>query len=154
MKNVLILPAALMLLTGMLGAQETGGFSLGFGMEGNFNTRKGIALGQIISLEYDLNKTAALGAKFAFNQDFGRIMVLETAAFGRWNLFDFGGKTFFLQGDLGLSLVFEESQRLPLFLGGLTLGLRFPLGQWYVEPYLRTGYPFIWGAGVMGGYRF
>jgi hypothetical protein len=42
----------------------------------------------------------------------------------------------------------------PLFLGEAVAGWRFSFGNWYVEPYVRFGVPFIWGAGVSGGYKF
>jgi hypothetical protein len=38
---------------------------------------------------------------------------------------------------------------------GVMLGRRFLLGgRWYVEPYLRAGYPYVAGAGASAGFRF
>jgi hypothetical protein len=154
MKRVLMLPVVLILLTGTLSAQETSRFALGFGIEGNVNTREGMALGGTLSFDYGLHKDLILGAKIGFSYDFNRVITLEQALYGRWNFFEFEGNALFAQADLGLSLVCEDPQYVSLFLGGVTLGLRFPLDQWYVEPYVRGGYPFMWGAGVIGGYRF
>jgi hypothetical protein len=41
------------------------------------------------------------------------------------------------------------------FMGGLELGLRFNLGKgdWYVEPRIRGGYPFIAGASCAVGWQ-
>jgi hypothetical protein len=33
------------------------------------------------------------------------------------------------------------------------LGLRIPLGYWYLEPVLRGGYPYIWNIGPGFGWR-
>jgi len=37
---------------------------------------------------------------------------------------------------------------------GICFGWRFIFGKWFVEPAIRGGYPYIFGAGVSGGLRF
>jgi hypothetical protein len=38
---------------------------------------------------------------------------------------------------------------------GLTAGWRVPLGDsWFIEPFVRGGYPYMFGAGLSGGLRF
>jgi len=67
----------------------------------------------------------------------------------------------FLQITAGPSLFFrnEDAIAIPSKLGmisaGLSFGWRFILGKnWFIEPAVRGGYPFIVGAGVSGGFRF
>jgi hypothetical protein len=40
-----------------------------------------------------------------------------------------------------------------MLLGGFRAGYRFILGGFYIEPYIRAGYPFLFGAGLMTGIR-
>jgi len=41
------------------------------------------------------------------------------------------------------------------FVGGLSAGWRFMMNkQWYIEPFIRGGYPYIFGAGFSTGFKF
>jgi hypothetical protein len=51
----------------------------------------------------------------------------------------------FAQLELGMDLIFHEKHTIPAFLGGLAVGWRIPLGDWYLGPEIREGYPYIWG---------
>jgi hypothetical protein len=144
----------LALSIGNVGAQEAKRFSLGLGLEGNFNTRTGFVLGESIHLDFGIIDPVAVGIKAGFNHDFNEIMVIEPAAYGRWYFLIRDKLAFFIQGDLGLSIIFEGSSHELAPLGGLSAGMRVLLKDWYVEPYVRGGYPFMWGAGVSAGYRF
>jgi hypothetical protein len=141
-------------LAGTLSAREAERFALGFGIEGNSNTRDGMAMGESLYFSYEIIKNLEAGVTFGVNHNFQNMTVLEPAAMGRWYFFELPKNKFFAQADLGASLILEDGTLTPLFLGGLTLGARFPLGPWYLEPYARGGYPFIWGAGLKAGYRF
>ena len=61
-----------------------------------------------------------------------------------------GGPSFFNQrGD------FSISSDLGMISAGLCFGWRFLfLDRWFVEPYIRGGYPYIAGAGIAAGVRF
>jgi hypothetical protein len=154
MKGSLILPLLLLVTAVYIGAQEPTGFALGFGVEGNNNTRKGVALGENLYFTYSFNNALEAGLQLGINYDFQNILALEPMVMGRWYFYDLFGGRIFAQADLGATLILEGEQLRPLALGGLALGIRFPLGAWFVEPYARGGYPFMWGAGVNGGYRF
>jgi hypothetical protein len=48
----------------------------------------------------------------------------------------------------------EDEDVTPLFDGGLRVGFRIPVGErYYIEPYGRGGYPFVFGIGVMVGVK-
>jgi len=56
-----------------------------------------------------------------------------------------------LQAEAGGALSTEG--KMPL--GGLTAGMRLEIeDRWYLEPALRGGYPFTWGAGITLGKKF
>jgi hypothetical protein len=154
MKRTLFLPLLLLVMAVHIEAQEATGFALGFGVEGNNNTRKGVALEENLYVTYSFNNAFEAGIQIGVNYDFHNIIALEPMVMGRWYFTDFFGGRVFAQADLGATLIIEDAQLRPLALGGLALGIRFPLGAWFVEPYVRGGYPFLWGAGVSAGYRF
>jgi hypothetical protein len=155
MNKALLLPIVLIILISLVGvAQETKQISLGLGVDGNMNTRKGAALGGAVTADYGIIPNLAAGIKIGFSHNFDSLMVLEPEVFTRWYFPEFKGLFFFVQAGIGTSIFFENAAVYPAILGDLSAGLRIPFKQWYVEPYLRTGYPFIWGAGVSAGYRF
>ncbi|MDR3167704.1 MAG: hypothetical protein LBT93_07155 [Treponema sp.] len=134
--------------------QETHRLSLGVGIEGNLNSRQGMALGKNFSLDYGINRFLSAGMKAGFSKDFNRILIWEPDAFIRWYFKDFSSFLLFVQADLGASIILTDARVYPVMLGGISGGIRFPLDKWYVEPYIRSGYPFILGAGMSAGYRF
>jgi hypothetical protein len=135
-------------------SQETHRISLGIGIEGNLNSRQDMALGENLTFDYEINRFLALGIKLGANQNFKRLQIWEPEAFIRWYFMDLSGPKLFIQGDLGASIIYYRSDLYPVIMGGISGGIRFPLNNWYVEPYIRGGYPFILGAGICAGYRF
>ncbi|MDR0455897.1 MAG: hypothetical protein LBH20_04335 [Treponema sp.] len=142
----------LLFVAGGLFAQ-TGMFA-GLGVETNANTREGAALGGGLSFAVDLNRQFSLGLKAAISANLDTIMTLEPAALVRYYIpFKLSG--FFAQAELGAAIFFEDGESYPAFLGGLALGWRFNAGKnWYLEPSVRGGYPFVWGIGLQAGLRF
>jgi hypothetical protein len=138
----------------LVAAQEANRFSLGTGIEGNMNTRQNMALGTQVSVDYGIIPNWTAGVKFTFSHNLGKIMTLEPEFFARWYVLELKELPLFAQADLGTTIIFEGAKSHPAFLGGVTAGIRIPFNNWYVEPYVRTGYPFIWGAGITAGYRF
>jgi hypothetical protein len=135
-------------------AWEMPPLSLGLGIEGNMNVRRSAAMGENITLDCGINEIFAGGIRLGFSQDFKRIQVIEQGVFFRWYFVDLSGPRFFVQADLGAAIAMEDFRPHPAILGGFTGGVRIPLNDWYVEPFIRGGYPFIWGAGLIAGYRF
>jgi hypothetical protein len=154
MKRYVSLLAIFIVCSGFAAAQESHRFSLGLGLEGNINTRKGAAMGETLGFDYGINEMWAAGFKTGFSSNFGRIMVIEPEVYIRFYFIKLNRAAFFVQGDLGASLIFEDFKPHAAILGGLTTGLRISLGSWYVEPYIRGGYPFGAGGGFAAGYRF
>jgi hypothetical protein len=117
------------------------------------NTRTHAAAGASLAVLRDLGPLFAAGLKTGYSHNFTGIGALEMAALGRWYFLPVEKSRLFAQLELGADLIFYRQKTLPAFLGGLALGWRLPLGAWYLEPVLRGGYPFIWGAGLSFGYR-
>jgi hypothetical protein len=153
MKKIGLLCALLFCAAAGSSAQEAKSFTLGLGVEGNMNTRSGMAAGGSLSAFFGLNRLFSLGVRAVYSHNFDLIMVAEPEALFRWYILPLGRTVLFFQGDLGSSLIFEEGELFPVIMGGLTAGIRFPLGPLYLEPSVRGGYPFIWGAGITAVYR-
>jgi hypothetical protein len=127
--------------------------ALGLGLEGNMNTLTRAAGAAALSVVLDLGPFFAAGLKTGYSHNFSGTGTLEMAALGRWYFLAFERSRLFAQLEAGADLIFYEQKTPAAFLGGLALGWRLPLGPWYLEPALRGGYPFIWGAGLGFGYR-
>jgi hypothetical protein len=150
MKHLFII--CLLCTAGGLYAQNT--MFVGAGLEANANTREGAAMGVSVASAVDLNLFKQLfsaGLKLGFSLNMDTISTLETSALFRYYLpLPISG--FFVQADLGGAFFFEGDRSFPAFLGGLTAGWRYDVGNtWYIEPFARGGYPFIWGVGIQAG---
>jgi hypothetical protein len=156
MKKTLLLFVTLIVLVSLVGtAQEAKQIALGLGIDGNMNTREGAALGGAVNAGYGIIPNLAAGIKIGFSHNFDSVMTLEPEVFARWYFLDIKGISLFAQAGVGASIFFENSAVFPAFLGNLGAGIRIPFNQqWYMEPYVRAGYPFIWSAGIGAGYRF
>ena len=154
MKKLCVL--LLLFAAGNLCALE--GFFAGLGVEANGNTRKGAALGGVMTLGLDINDIFAAGAKATFSSNLDTLNTLETAGFFRYyfsRLLPLPLGVLFAQAELGASFFFEEKETYPSFYGGLAAGWRFTVWEGlYLEPTVRVGYPCIWGAGLLIGFRF
>jgi TolB-like protein len=125
-----------------------GKLSLAAGVEGNANSLDGFAAGVNISGNYLVFNWLSLGIRAGASYDFNDTITFEAVFLPRWNIFSWG-KTgaVFAQAGAGISLfsgpdiIFQ-----PVFLGEGGLGIRIPIKSIYLEPYLRFGYPFFWGA--------
>jgi len=126
----------------------------GLGAEINANTRDGAAFGGGLSAGLDINQQFSFGVKAVISSNFDTITSLETAGLFRYYLpFKFNG--LFAQAELGAVIFFEDGKNYPAFLGGLAFGWRYNLFKnWYIEPSVRCGYPFVWGAGFWAGIHF
>jgi len=146
----------LLFAAGNLYAQS--GIFTGLGIEGNANTRKGAALGGILTAGYDINDMFAAGVKITFSSNFDTITTLETTGFFRYyfsRILPLPLGVLFAQVDLGASLFFEYGETLPAFNGSLSAGWRLIVWKsLYLEPAVRFGYPSPWGLGLSVGYRF
>ncbi|MDR2701438.1 MAG: hypothetical protein LBB72_03295 [Spirochaetaceae bacterium] len=142
----------LLFIAGSLSAQT--GIFAGLGVETNANTREGATFGGSLASGLDLNQWFCLGVKIAFSADMGTVNTLELPAFFRYYLpLKLSG--LFAQAELGGSFFFYDGETYPAFLGGLAVGWRYDTGKnWYIEPSVRGGYPFVWGVGLQAGTSF
>jgi len=126
----------------------------GLGVECNANTREGTAFGGSLSGGVDLDNQFSLGLRTTFSSNMDTITTLEPAAFFRYYLpLKLNG--LFAQAEFGMSFFFEDGNSYPALLGGLAFGWRYNLNKdLYIEPSVRTGYPFLWGVGFLAGLSF
>jgi len=116
----------------------------------------GIAFGG--SFKY-LGLGMGLGITLLYAQDPENLISLEALAHYRLYLpYSINNTSLFVQAEAGIVLIaFEKidntSQLTPS--AGLAAGWRFPLGtRFYIEPVIRGGYPYIFGAGLSAGIKF
>ena len=158
MKRLLILCLLLCLAVGLF-AQEAdiGGkkVSIGIGPEWNMNSRENFAMGGVFSFTINLANSLAVGVTAAYSNNFSNIQVIEPAALFRWYILSKDHTGLFAQADVGAYLIFEDGEIEPMFMGGIKAGIRLPLGKmFFIEPYGRMGYPFVFGVGALVGVKF
>jgi formylglycine-generating enzyme required for sulfatase activity len=132
------------------------GFGLGLGIEVSpFD--KG-TLGGTLTAEVGFAFNFSAGLRSITSYSLNRTLSFENTLFGRWyigNRWENFWRRLFIEVDLGIAVLVREQTGHSAFAGGAVAGLRFPWGDhWYIEPYLRVGYPSILSAGAMIGYRF
>ena len=134
-------------------AQEEGyGMALGPGVEWNMSADRKYALGAALGVDYNVFNSFAAGLNLSVSSNFSTLTAIEAAGMFRWYIFSENRRGFFAQADGGLFLYMEDVKVKPMALGGLRLGIRFPLGaNFYIEPYARGGYPFAFSAGMSAG---
>ena len=137
---------------------------LGLGVEANRNSREDfIAPGISASFDYNASKKLSLGFKVFASYDVkakddNNLLIFETLAFLRIYMVSHSGEPgtgAFLEGLGGVSFVSSINSPTKHWPnGGLGLGYRLPLKWFYIEPELRFGYPYTYGASVNFGFRF
>ncbi|MDR2479844.1 MAG: OmpA family protein [Treponema sp.] len=160
MKKINIISFAVLIISGLPLAPVHGqeGFSFGAGAEGNLLTLEdqSAALGGVINMENRLGPVFAMGVNIGSGYGWNNFFSIESRVFGRWYFAQPGNVAFFFQADAGLLVTFRsfdffESRGSPS--AGLTLGSRIKLSnKWFIEPYIRGGYPYLGGIGVLAGY--
>jgi hypothetical protein len=144
-------------------AQDERKMSLGLGAEGNMNARELFAGAYVLGFDYNLPTPRvpfAMGITTATSYNFNETIVTELEALFRWYFPGRGHRGFFVQAEAGYNLIFEEGyegdEKLPFpFMAGLRLGTRLRLGSsFFLEPYVRGGYSFFCGVGLIGGFVF
>ena len=142
--------------------KEAGGkrIAVHTGPEWNMNSRDNFAGRLALGIDYSLpSLPLAIGLSAAGSYNFSNTVVIEAESFFRWYFPGMRHTGFFAQADAGFSYIMENldgsTENYPMFLGGLRAGYRLPLGQsFFIEPYARGGYPFVFGIGLLAGIRF
>jgi len=159
MKIRLLCAVFVLCLTSSIYAEEvsspspsTDGLFIGIGPEAAAHTRKGAAIGGVFAGGFGFGSQFAAGLKTAYFNNLDTISAVEPLAFFRYYLPVLPGS--FVQAEVGCVVYFENGENFPAFSGGLSAGWRFSFSNYYIEPTLRFGYPHMWGAGLMAGYKF
>jgi len=134
-------------------------WALGVGVDYGLNTRENFALGYGITFErYLFCPWLGLGLRGMMYTDFQTLS--STDALLSLRLWFPGIKNkafFFAQWGFGMSIYSEEGRSINSFVMDAIAGCRIHLGKknrFYVEPYIRGGFPFVFSAGVNAGRRF
>ena len=153
MKKALII-MVLVFILGISSFAQDKKIAFGYGVEMNLNAEDGNAGGAILSFDVNLFQRFATGVSVTMSGDSYDNGVLETAIIGRGYFSSFH-KGFFIQGDLGLSVINLRDEKTffePLF--GIQGGYRLVIGEFFfAEPHIRVGYPFVFGIGIVAGFR-
>lgn len=146
--------------------KKTFNWSLGLLAEANMNSPDGYAMGAglytlfMLPLKLKIGHLS-LGAKALYSNDFKKHHIFDAALLFRWNFYDFSkikerDSGFFIQLEGGAVFGLKEREPSKLFmyaLGEAAFGYRFTINNFFIEPYLRGGYPVIWAIGISGGFR-
>ena len=106
------------------------------------------------------------GINYSLEENSGNILTLEGQVYLRWNVLRFGRaeKQFniFVQGGLGLLAAYrghdnpfdDVTMTRGSFLADAAAGITIPITpRWHIEPSVRGGYPYLFGAAVSTGIR-
>ena len=135
--------------------------SLGFIAEVNKNSISHVAPAAGISFDYSLTRNFSLGAKALVSYDAlekeNTVYAIEPLAFLRWYVVSPTGEPsagLFVEGQGGAEVLLVNDDIKTVGSAGISLGFRITAGNFYVEPALRGGYPYLFGAGLGFGFRF
>jgi outer membrane protein OmpA-like peptidoglycan-associated protein len=141
-------------------------FSAAGGMETSGQSPSGVSFNLVYLGDFRIHKSFSFGIKGGFYFASESVFSIEMMVFGRWYIFPAKttGKWYekmldvFVQGSVGTDAFFRDnepilSRALPVF--DISAGARIPLPlNFYAEPFVRVGYPSLFGIGIMVGYRF
>ena len=135
--------------------------SVGLIFESNKNSLSHVSPALGVLFDYNLSRLFALGLKTiasydAFEKE-NTIFAIEGLGFLRWYAVSPFGEPcsgLFIEGQCGADflLVNSKLRTVPSYGGGV--GFRFVHDKFYIEPSLRFGYPYIFGASANFGFRF
>lgn len=135
--------------------------SIGNILEINKNSLEFISPSIGIVFNYGLTRNFSVGVNFITSFDLyeknNSVLTVESLLTSRFYLVSPTGEPLsglFLEAMGGLSFLFINSELDNAVNAGGAIGFRFVLNKIYVEPVLRAGYPYLFGAGVGAGIRF
>ncbi|MDR2471632.1 MAG: hypothetical protein LBD09_05935 [Treponema sp.] len=128
-------------------------------MDANMNTKEGWAQGFSAVVDRHITTHTVLGIRGIMNTDYRFITSNEGALFGRIYPYKAGNGGAFAQLGLGISSFQEEELRRIVPLVEVAAGYRFFFSRgffrgFYLEGYLRSGFPYQWGVGLLVGHWF
>jgi len=129
-------------------------FFIGIGNELNGNSHIGIVTSIDLTLGLDINRTFGIAAKTAYHHDMNYVNTIEPRLLLRLYLTPANIRPF-IQTETGAVVIRAADNNYCKFSAGITAGCRFTMTRLlYIEPALRLGYPYLWGAGITAGFRF
>jgi len=132
--------------------QKSGNIAFSYGADINMNSAQLFAYGAVLGVDFNLPMRFSTGLFVTASSNGLSNNVIEPSVMARYYLFE--KYRFYIQLDLGVSILAEDENINFLFLAGVRSGYRFHIGDiFFIEPFLRAGYPFLAGAGVILGYR-
>ena len=135
--------------------------SLGVILEANRNSVSHISPSAGISFDYSILRRFSIVLKMVASYDLWEkddyIYTVEPIAFLRIYTVSPTGEPstgLFIEAQVGPELLFINSNFKTVISAGCGLGFRVPVTNFYFEPFLRAGYPYILGVGINSGFRF
>lgn len=135
--------------------------SIGFILEANKNSISVVAPSVGISFDYNILRRLSVGIKTLISYDFfeqdNSIYAIEPIAFVRWYAVSPSGEPnagLFAEVQGGPELLLVNSDLNATASIGGSLGFRITNRSFYFEPFLRGGFPYIFGIGINAGFRF
>ena len=143
-------------------------WSLGASFETGGNTRENVETGYGVTIDRYLSQIIALGLRAALHNDADTVTATEVLGHIRlYTPYVLNNPSFnaalFTQFGFGAVYYIEEERRKNSFTFDFVAGFRFffnngfiasPLRGFYLEPFIRTGYPFLFSGGLMIGHWF
>jgi len=135
--------------------QNDKNISFNYGLEVNSYSPEGSLAGAAV-LGFDINLPwlFAAGINLTACTDVeGNNAIEPTLLVRRYFFGQYTG--FFVQVDFGIVIITAFEETTIMYTGGVRCGYRFLFGNvFHVEPYIRAGYPFLAGVGVILGLRY
>ena len=135
--------------------------SVGLLAEANKNSLEFIAPAVGFTFDYSIARKASIGARLSVSYDLheknNELVTLDTLGYLRFYIVSLSGEPvsgLFAELQGGVSSFFVNSNIKTVFNGGAGAGYRFTFGNFYLEPELRFGYPYLFGSGISVGMRF
>lgn len=135
--------------------------AMGITVEANKNSLGKIACASGLSFDYAFFRKISAGVKVVAGSDIfeteNSIFTIEPVGAVRFYAVSPSGEPvtgLFVEGQIGASVLIVNSEIKSCFNGGVCMGFRQPLGNLYIEPFVRGGYPYLFGAGINVGFRF
>lgn len=135
--------------------------SLSFFLEANKNSLDFIAPSAGFSFDYSPWRKISIGVNAAASYDIyeknNDLLTLEVLGTLRFYIASLTGEPvtgIYTELQAGTSLFFVNSNIKPVFNCGSSIGYRFALNNFFIEPEIRFGYPYLFGCGIYVGMRF
>ncbi len=135
--------------------------AVGFLGEANKNSLDCIAPSVGFSFDYSPGREFSFGGKifssYDINEKHNDYLTLEALSAFRFYIVSLSGEPvsgIYAELQAGTSIFFVNSKIIPVFNAGISTGYRLALGNFFLEPELRFGYPYLFGCGLLAGLRF